>query len=223
MAGMFFLLHFECHNDGHDTYCGVVCGTPGHRPGERLFHDLLSTVYSGKQPSQVQGSLPLSFSVLHFFRMSPAEKRAIVDLTKIQGTLLGTIVDWATAQRPDKSSYLIPLGIIYVVPSILAVAMFFIPESPRWLILQGRHEEGIKSLKWLRPDGADVVSEAEVIRTAIEKEMELKSSVGIWDMFRDPVNRRRTILAVCGVTLQAASGSMFIIGELTNMIKTLRG
>ena len=43
--------------------------------------------------------------------------------------------------------------------------------------------------------------------------MELKSNVGIWDMFKDPVNRRRTALAVCAVTLQAASGSMFIIGK----------
>jgi hypothetical protein len=91
----------------------------------------------------------------------------------------------------------------------------------RWLILQGRHEEGIKSLKWLRPDGADVGAEALVIRTAIEKEMELKSSVGILDMFKNPVNRRRTNLAVCAVTLQAASGSMFIIGEFSLSVSRL--
>jgi hypothetical protein len=41
----------------------------------------------------------------------------------LQGTLIGTIVDWATAKRPDKSSYLIPLGLIYVVPLLLAVGM----------------------------------------------------------------------------------------------------
>lgn len=71
------------------------------------------------------------------------------------------------------------------------------------------------ALTWLRPKGADVNSEATLIRTAIEKEMELKSTVGIWDMFRDPVNRRRTILAVSAVTLQAGSGSMFIIGIIS--------
>ena len=131
----------------------------------------------------------------------------------MQGTLIGTIVDWATAKRPDKSAYLIPLGIIYFVPLILGVGLLFVPESPRWLINKDRHEAGIASLKWLRPDGADVQAEADDIRVAIQRERELSSSVGFVDMFKNPIDRRRTILSVCAVTLQAASGSMFIIGS----------
>lgn len=98
------------------------------------------------------------------------------------------------------------------MPLILSAGLFFIPESPRWLINMDRHEAGIASLKWLRPDGADVQAEADDIRVAIERERELSSSVGFVDMFKNPIDRRRTILSVCAVTLQAASGSMFIIG-----------
>ena len=99
------------------------------------------------------------------------------------------------------------------MPIFLIIAMFFIPESPRWLIQQGKFEDGRKSLAWLRPDGADVDSELDEIRTALEREREEGSGIAILDMFANPVDRRRTFLSVCAVTLQAASGSMFIIGE----------
>jgi hypothetical protein len=127
--------------------------------------------------------------------------------------LIGTIIDYATAKNIGKSAYLIPLGIIYVVPAVMSVALFFIPESPRWLLLQGKREEGVKSLARLRPDGADVEDEAAIIVAAIERERELSRGVGVVDLFRNPIDRRRTIIAVCGVTTQAATGSMFIIGK----------
>lgn len=97
------------------------------------------------------------------------------------------------------------------MPFFLAVGMLFIPESPRWLVLQGRTEEGRKALKWLRPRGVPIDVELAEIQDAIARERELGGDVGIVDMFKNPIDRRRTFLSIAGITTQAASGSMFVI------------
>ncbi|OTB09857.1 hypothetical protein K445DRAFT_17218 [Daldinia sp. EC12] len=175
----------------------------------------INALYVGRLLNGLANGYFMTFSQLFIQESSPAKYRGLF-LTAFQfctsfGTLIGTIVDWATASRPDRSAYLIPLGLIYIVPVLLTIGLFFIPESPRWLILQDRIEDGHKSLQWLRPTGTQIDIEVAEIKAAIDKEREMGSQVGVLDMFKNPIDRRRTILAVCGVTLQAATGSMFII------------
>ena len=177
----------------------------------------IGVLYLGRLLIGLANGYFMTFSQLYIQESSPAKYRGLF-LSVFQfctsfGTLIGTIINWRTANMDGKPAYLIPLGLIYIVPCIIAVGLFFIPESPRWLILQGKYDQGLKALVWLRPVAADTTAEADVIRTAIEQEREMGTSVGFLDMFRNPVDRRRTTLSVCAVTLQAASGAMFIIGE----------
>jgi hypothetical protein len=52
------------------------------------------------------------------------------------------------------------------------------------------------------------------IQAALERELQAEKSVAVWDVFRNPIDRRRTILATCALTVQGASGAMYMIGEL---------
>lgn len=66
---------------------------------------------------------------------------------------------------------------------------------------------------WLRPNPETVESELDGIQASIEVERNLSQGVSVWDMFANPVDRRRTFLSVAAVTLQAASGAMYMIGR----------
>ncbi|GLT95023.1 hypothetical protein SLE2022_127290 [Rubroshorea leprosula] len=70
---------------------------------------------------------------------------------------LGTVVSWRT------------LALIGAVPSIIQVfALFFIPESPRWLAKIGREKELEASLQHLRGRNADISQEAADIENYTE-------------------------------------------------------
>ncbi|KAI8957309.1 putative maltose permease [Daldinia sp. FL1419] len=127
------------------------------------------------------------------------------------GSLIGTIVDNFASKIESKNAYIIPLGIVHIVPGILFVGLFFIPESPRWLAAQGRFEEAERSLQRLRPEGWSVSQELTDMRTTLEAEARLQSSVGYIDLVKNPIDRRRTAVAISALTSQAASGSMFVI------------
>jgi SP family sugar:H+ symporter-like MFS transporter len=124
---------------------------------------------------------------------------------------VGTVIDNATHEMHGRNSYLIPLATIYAVPVIITIGLFFIPESPRWLMLVDKPEQASKSMLWLRPDQAAVPEELAEIQAAIDMEKATKSTANFIDIWKDPVDRRRTLLSIAAISTQAASGAMFMI------------
>ncbi|EXJ54837.1 uncharacterized protein A1O5_12903 [Cladophialophora psammophila CBS 110553] len=129
------------------------------------------------------------------------------------GALVGSIVDNYTATRLDRSSYQIPLGINYIMTTVLAIGLIFLPESPRLLCVRGKTEDARRSLRRLRDASyMDLQIEEELaeIRHAIQVDLEVTRGVSPADLFKPKVIKR-TLTSVGVACFAGSSGSQFII------------
>lgn len=88
------------------------------------------------------------------------------------------------------------------MPVVMIVSVPFLPESPRWLLLNGKDEEAMKSLTWIRNGAYDKLalqSEFEEMRLNALHDLENQSKWLFLDLLRG-TNLRRTFLC-CGVGL----------------------
>ena len=143
---------------------------------------------------------------------APAELRGAIastlQLWLTTGQVLGSAVTYGTSTRTDRSSWLIPTGIQFLIPILILAGLPFMPESPRWLLSKGRKERALTSLVKLRRRG--------IPREDIEKELELLSisdathGKGKWIELFQGVNRRRTMIAVGAMFGQQITGQVFV-------------
>ncbi|AEO60449.1 hypothetical protein MYCTH_2129548 [Thermothelomyces thermophilus ATCC 42464] len=181
-------------------------------------------VYLGRLVLGVGNGFLVTFSNIYCAEAAPAHLRAVLVALFSEwvniGSIVGAAVTNATSRFLDKSSYQIPLGIQFIVPAVLSAGLFFVPESPRYLVNKGRLDEGRKALEVLRSDSLDEeqfeLEWVEMVK-GIEEERKLASSVGPLDMFRgnNRSNLRRTLLCFGVIATQTESGAWFLISYTT--------
>lgn len=124
------------------------------------------------------------------------------------GGLVINSICYGTSQIDDNRQWRIPLGLFYIVPSIIAVSIFFVPESPRWLLRNSKPEAAKTSLRKFR-DGAfteeEIEKEYQELVFALDNETEQGRFV---ELFRGR-NLTRTLIAAGVNFFQQATGQAF--------------
>ncbi|XP_023336487.1 facilitated trehalose transporter Tret1-2 homolog isoform X3 [Eurytemora carolleeae] len=110
---------------------------------------------------------------------------------------------------------LILAKIVCLVPYVLG--MYISPESPRWLFLQGKDEEGRRALRWLRGDIQENILEEKLIR--LELQTRISDEVKIREMIKEPGFLKPFLIAVFIMFFRNMSGMGVIIAYCNTILK----
>lgn len=120
-------------------------------------------------------------------------------------------------------AYRIPFALQWAWPPFLIVATYFAPESPWWLVRNGRYEEAEKSIRRLCSAPEDVIKPSDrvaMMKRTIELEKGMNIQGGYLDCFKGD-NLRRTEIAMISWGCQILPG--FAIQNYITYFFTLAG
>ncbi|EAU85390.1 hexose transporter [Coprinopsis cinerea okayama7 len=114
------------------------------------------------------------------------------------GSILSAWVCFGAFEHAEESqwSWRIPSIMQALFPVVQVLAMWFIPESPRWLVSKGRESRAAQILAKYHANGGDerdplVVFEMAQIRHALRLEEKINKTTSYLSLFQTPGNRRR--------------------------------
>ncbi|KAF8185957.1 general substrate transporter [Pholiota molesta] len=154
----------------------------------------------------------------------PSQRGQITSLYNslwIFGSFIAAWTTFGTFHVQTSWSWRIPSA-IQGFPSVIQLALiWFVPESPRWLMYKGRPDEALKILAYYHARGNEkdplVEYEYEEIKAAIELDRQVAHSVGWLTLFKTPGNLKRVRIIVAIAFFSQWSGN----GLASNLLECL--
>ncbi|KAK3935399.1 lactose permease [Diplogelasinospora grovesii] len=157
----------------------------------------------------------------------PKERPVLTSLFNVSyfvGQIVAAAICFGTNNIPNDWAWRIP-SLLQLVPSLLQISfVFFLPESPRWLISKDRASEAQDILTKYHGEGENgeefVIAEMAQMRTVIH--LELEASKRSWmDLFATAGMRRRLLVTTMLGLFTQWSGNTLISYYLGDLLKLI--
>ncbi|GJE87134.1 hexose transporter [Phanerochaete sordida] len=140
------------------------------------------------------------------------------------GAVIAAWLTFGTFHINNSWAWRVPSA-VQAVPSVLQIFLIlFAPESPRWLVAQGREAEALRTLAYYHARGDEhdplVRFEFDEIRAAIEGE-KVQKQTGWLQLFATPGNRRRMRIIIAIAFFSQWSGNGLASYYLNKVFATI--
>ncbi|QKX53368.1 uncharacterized protein TRUGW13939_00446 [Talaromyces rugulosus] len=156
---------------------GLMLGANGERG--------LGLIYAGRVLAGLGVGAGSNFTPIYIAELSPPAIRGrligVYELGWQIGGLVGFWINYGvqTTLPENHKQWIIPFAIQLIPSGLLIIGALLIRESPRYLMIHGKREQGIKNLCWIRQLPADHIYMIEEIGAIDQATEELASTVGI--------------------------------------------
>ena len=134
-----------------------------------------------------------------------------MNLAYVIGQFVASGVGKGVSNWTDQWAYRLPFAIQWIWIPILLVGLYFAPESPWWLVRQGRIDDAANALRRLASDSPriDIDATLSMIEATTLHELEVEKSTTYMECFRGS-NRIRTEVALMVQVWQVITGISLI-------------
>ncbi|KAH8677884.1 general substrate transporter [Xylariales sp. PMI_506] len=131
------------------------------------------------------------------------------NLCFVMGQLLANGVTAGTEQLSNHWAYSIPFALQWFWVLVIIPGMFFVPESPWWLVRKGRMQDAEDALRRLSSKGVNIEATLAIIVETDRLEQEMEAGSTYLDCFKG-ANWRRTEISIGVYCTQVLSGIYLI-------------
>ncbi|CDK25314.1 unnamed protein product [Kuraishia capsulata CBS 1993] len=138
------------------------------------------------------------------------------------GQFWAYFIIYFTKDKTTKWSYLTAILVQVVIPAFMLAATPFLIESPRWLIITGKREQGVISMSKLygKDTQYDINKIADEIEEAHNALQNYRKDTSYLDLFKG-VNLRRTLIAMAIPCLLTGQGLVFMGAYLVLFLESI--